>query len=1237
MKLQSSRSPKAEITRPLRPLLFLLLLLCGIALKPSVAQTNVVGQWSAVQTWPFRAIHMAMLPTGKVMFWSRYPEAYNPYLWNPSDNALTPINGPGYQEFCSSMNFLADGRLLIMGGHNSADGDGQPFASIYDPFANAYTRTPDMTNGRWYPSSVVLPNNDVVVMSGSYGGYTNNDLPQVFNGTAWRNLTGARQALPLYPDIFTAPNGKVFLLGPDQASQYLDTTGTGSWSFVANRTFPNRDYGCYCMYADGKFFYAGGGDPPTDTAEVIDLNVATPTWRQLASRMVAARRQVNCTLLPDGKVLVTGGVSGEGFNDTTTPVLQAEIWDPATEQFSRVASMAVGRWYHSTIALLPDGRLVSAGGDGNFNAEIYSPPYLFKGTRPTISTVPAAFNYGQAFDVTTPNASAISQVTLLRLTSVTHSNNFDQRILRPSFVKASGKLTITAPSNPNLCPAGYYLLFILDGNGIPSIGKIVHIGTLPTIPIAPANLTASGSNQRITLNWTASAGATSYTVKRGSSATGTFANVATGVNANSYVNTGLTNGTTYYYVVQSVNSAGTSPNSNVASATPVAPVNGNGTGLQGQYFNTRDQSGAVILTRTDPTIAFDWSGSPGAGVNADNFSVRWTGKVMPRYSETYQFFTTSDDGIRVWVNGQQIINNWTDHGATENVGSVALLAGQKYDITVEFYDAGGGATAKLEWLSSSQAREIVPASQLYPPGSGQPPAAPTNLAAVKGNGQVVLNWTGSAGATSYRVKRSTTNGGAYTTIATGIVPLNFTDSGLTNGTTYYYVVSAVNADGESPNSNQASATPSAPLTASAVFVRADTATQGNWKGAYGSQGYNVAGDAAFYPVYATVSTSGVSSYTWDGNPSGTPPLLRASSTSGRIAAAMYNPTQMDYTLSITSGLTRQVSFYCLDFDNQGRTMRIEVRDLTNNALLDSRTVSGFNSGIYMVWNIAGSVKFQVYNTGGLNAAISGLFFDAPGTVDNPPPPTNLNATAGGSGVNLVWQGVGQATSYTVKRSTTTGGTYTQIALGLAGTTYADTGVTNGTTYYYVVTANNSKGESLPSNEASATPAAPTGATAIFVRTDTTTQGSWKGVYGTQGYNVIADSVSYPTYATVSTSGTSSYTWSSSTSQTQALQYVNSSDRLAACWYNSTGFDLNVALSSGTTRNVALYCLDWDNSGRALRIEARDANTNALLAQQNVSAFATGKYLVWRISGAVKFSLVNTGAQNSVLSGVFFDP
>jgi fibronectin type 3 domain-containing protein len=1234
MKLFASSCRIINLVRGL--LLFLLL---GGAVKPSPAQTNVVGQWSAVQSWPFRAIHMALLPTGRVIFWSRYPEAFNPYLWNPTDNALTPIAGPGYQEFCSSMNFLADGRLFIMGGHNTQDGDGLPFATIYDSFSNSYTRTPSMNNGRWYPSSVVMPNNDVVVMSGSYGGYSNNDLPQVFNGTSWRDLTSARMALPLYPDILMAPNGKVFLLGPDQATRYLDTSGTGSWSFVANRTFPNRDYGSYCFYDNGKVFYAGGGDPPTNTAEVIDLNAATPTWRQLSSRMVAARRQMNCTLLPDGKILITGGVSGAGFNDTTTPVLQAEIWDPATEQFTRVASMAVGRWYHSTIALLPDGRLISAGGDGQFNAEIYSPPYLFKGARPTITSAPASVNFGQNFDVVTPEASGIAQVTLLRLTSVTHSNNFDQRILRPTFTRGSGRLTVTAPSNPALCPAGYYMLFVLNGTGVPSVARMVRIGAAPAVPAAPTNLTASGGDQRVTLSWTPSVGATGYTVRRGTSATGPFnTTVASNVNASIYTHTGLTNGTTYHYVVNATNSAGTSPQSNVASATPQGPINGTGTGLQGQYFNNRTLTAPALVTRVDPLVNFDWgSGSPAAGIGVDNFSVRWIGRVMPRYSEPYTFITTSDDGIRLWVNNVLLVDNWTDHAPTENTGLINLIAGQNYDIKIEFYENGGGAVSKLEWQSPSQTREPVATSQLYPPGTGQPPAAPTNLVAVRGDRQIVLNWTASATATSYTVKRSTTNGGPYANVATNVTRTDYTDAGLTNGTTYYYVVSARNADGESPNSNQASATPAAPSTASAVFVRTDTTTQGNWKGAYGSQGYNVLSDRVQYPIYATVNPLNTNDWIWDGNPSDPKCLLRASATSGRISACQYNGQSLTYNISLTSGLTRQIALYHLDHDNFGRSLRVEVRDLATGTLLDSRSLSGFSQGAYLVWNVSGSVSFQIINTGGANAVISGLFFDAPGVVDTPPPPTNLAATAGGGRVNLTWTGVGQATAYNVKRATSSGGPYTTIASGVPSPAYTDTGVTNGTTYYYVVTATNSRGEGIPSNEASATPSGPASATATFVRTDSTTQGSWRGVYGTQGYNVIADSVSYPSYATVSASGNNVYTWVGSTGDVRALQKANASDRLAACWYNSSNLGVSVALTAGTTRNIALYCLDWDNTPRAMRIEVRDANTDALLNQQNVTGFANGQYLVWRVTGAVTFRLVPVSGSNCVLSGIFFDP
>ncbi|HSC36227.1 MAG TPA: PA14 domain-containing protein, partial [Chitinophagaceae bacterium] len=147
-----------------------------------------------------------------------------------------------------------------------------------------------------------------------------------------------------------------------------------------------------------------------------------------------------------------------------------------------------------------------------------------------------------------------------------------------------------------------------------------------------------------------------------------------------------------------------------------AVTTGNGTGLKGEYYTTNNLSGAIALTRTDSTVNFDWGyGAPASTVYVtDNFSVRWSGQVQAVYSETYTFYTNSDDGVRLWVNGQQIINNWKDHGLTENSATITLVAGQKYSIVMEYYEKGLMAVAKLSWSSASTPKAIVPKSQLYP-------------------------------------------------------------------------------------------------------------------------------------------------------------------------------------------------------------------------------------------------------------------------------------------------------------------------------------------------------------------------------------------------------------------------------------------------------------------------------------------------------------------------------------------
>jgi PKD repeat protein len=259
------------------------------------------------------------------------------------------------------------------------------------------------------------------------------------------------------------------------------------------------------MYDVGKILVVGGGDPPMATAEVIDLNAASPAWRFVAP-MAVPRRQLNSTILADGKVLITGGSSGSGFDNASAPVFLTEMWDPVTENFTPMASITQYRGYHSTALLLPDGRVLSAGGDvSGATAEIFSPPYLFNGARPTISSSPSLISYGQTFSVTTPDAANIANVNLIRLGSVTHGFNQDQRINHLSFTIGSGTLNVTAPATGNLAPPGPYMLFILNGNGVPSVAQIIQLTSdLPPTAVARATPTSGPVPLSVAFSGTAS-------------------------------------------------------------------------------------------------------------------------------------------------------------------------------------------------------------------------------------------------------------------------------------------------------------------------------------------------------------------------------------------------------------------------------------------------------------------------------------------------------------------------------------------------------------------------------------------------------------------------------------------------------------------------------------------------------------------------------------------------------------
>ncbi len=470
---------RAEMRRSWSFLLLATALLPGIA-KGAEGPASEVGRWGGLFNAPVSTTHVTLLPTGKVQVIGEFDEGTRAWLWDPATSAFEELPPPGYNIFCSGHSLLADGRLFFSGGH-TATHVGLANASIFDPIAGTWTRLPDMNDLRWYPSTITLANGDALVLSGEVAGTgMMNPLPQVFSPKtgAWRDLTGAVRSVPYYMRMFVAPNGKVLTVS-ELSSFYLDTEGAGSWTKITGVNLrEQRVYGSGVMYEPGKVLIAGGVNPPTNTAEIIDLNVEKPRWSYTGS-MKAARRQQNATLLPDGRVLVTGGSSGEGFNNRNAPVNFAEVWDPKTGLWSEWATAGAYRGYHSTGLLLPDGRVFTGGGRGlaDETNQLFEPPYLFLGSRPELTSAPEEVEPAQRFEIGVVDAPSIARVTFVRLGSVTHSWDMNQRFLELSYeVSGEAAVSVIAPANYNVAPPGHYMLFVLDAKGAPSVAKIVRLG-----------------------------------------------------------------------------------------------------------------------------------------------------------------------------------------------------------------------------------------------------------------------------------------------------------------------------------------------------------------------------------------------------------------------------------------------------------------------------------------------------------------------------------------------------------------------------------------------------------------------------------------------------------------------------------------------------------------------------------------------------------------------------------------
>ena len=341
---------------------------------------------------------------------------------------------------------------------------------------------------------------------------------------------------------------------------------------------------------------------------------------------------------------------------------------------------------------------------------------------------------------------------------------------------------------------------------IPTTQLYLPALVVPPVPAcslntAPQNGSTIATPTTATLTWTPVTGATSYYIFLWTGNTAPILPTFQTGGSTSYAVTGLSPSTVYNWYIVPLNSFYSAIDCGATNTTnfTTAPANANpGTGLQGVYYNGTNLSGTPLLTRIDPTINFDLSWhSPAPGiVPQDNYSVRWTGQVQALYSENYTFYTTSDDGIRLWVNGVQLVNDWMNQGATEYSGTIALAAGQKYDIVIEYYEAAGDAVTKLSWSSASTPKAIVPASQLYPPGSiaCAVNSAPANGSTIGTQTLATLVWGTVAAAVSYDVYiwQGAT---APPTPNANVSATSYKATGLTAGTLYHWYIVPRSASG----------------------------------------------------------------------------------------------------------------------------------------------------------------------------------------------------------------------------------------------------------------------------------------------------------------------------------------------------------------------------------------------------------------------------------------------------------
>ena len=468
----------------------------GVVSPAAAGERERIGSWSAPFDLRGVAIHLALLHTDQLLYFSSVegdPDVDRTSLVRTYDLAASTIREPvtapagiGYHRdlFCAGMNVLPDGRVFVPGGHDHTTGEhdteGWRGTDVFDPVTRRWTPGPELAVERWYPTSVSMPSGRTLVMGGGEDHATPAPTMESYDPVAGTMRTlpdTATRDLGMYPRVHLLRNGNLVKTGPGRRALFFRPAAK-SWHRGPAMGYGDRLAGCSVLLPGSRRLLAFGGrrtpsGAPTASTEVLDLTARTPAWRAVG-RMVSARVHANAVLLPDGTVLAIGGGRTRAYAD---PVRTAEIFDPATERWRQVAAQSAQRMYHATAALLPDGRVISAGSDrGSLSrtAEIYRPPYLYRGARPVITSAPTRARYGGSLTVRTDLA--VSSLVLMRPAVMTHQVDTEQRAVPLRFTSpAPGEYVAAAPRDAGEAPPGYYMLFAVTSGGVPSRATWVRV------------------------------------------------------------------------------------------------------------------------------------------------------------------------------------------------------------------------------------------------------------------------------------------------------------------------------------------------------------------------------------------------------------------------------------------------------------------------------------------------------------------------------------------------------------------------------------------------------------------------------------------------------------------------------------------------------------------------------------------------------------------------------------------